>query len=114
MDRFTSNHQHIDENTKQQKLKTLDDVNTSIGYKVKVKSNIDKKLRGNIQSELEKFHFKNVTDDGSSRNNGVVVVAVKHNVSDPDPTGVYIIAVVAGISAAATVGLIAVGIGWYK
>lgn len=31
-----------------------------------------------------------------------------------DTAGVYIIAVVAGISAAATVGLIAFGIGWYK
>lgn len=31
-----------------------------------------------------------------------------------DTAGVYVIAVVAGISAAATVGMIAVGIGWYK
>lgn len=34
--------------------------------------------------------------------------------TENDSAGVYLIAVVAGISAAATVGLIAVGIGWYK
>nr|XP_022905049.1 uncharacterized protein LOC111417099 isoform X1 [Onthophagus taurus]XP_022905051.1 uncharacterized protein LOC111417099 isoform X2 [Onthophagus taurus] len=44
----------------------------------------------------------------------VKIVAVRPNVSDTDTAGVYIIAVVAGISAAATVGLIAFGIGWYK
>ncbi|CAH2002384.1 unnamed protein product [Acanthoscelides obtectus] len=42
------------------------------------------------------------------------VVAVKPEISEVDSAGVYIIAVVAGISAAATVGLIAVGIGWYN
>ncbi|KAL1518373.1 hypothetical protein ABEB36_002005 [Hypothenemus hampei] len=44
---------------------------------------------------------------------------VKVEPFQPDPnvndtTGVYIIAIVAGISAAASVGLIAVGIGWYN
>ncbi|KAK9882388.1 hypothetical protein WA026_020911 [Henosepilachna vigintioctopunctata] len=41
-------------------------------------------------------------------------VVVKPNKDKNDITGVYIIAIVAGISAAATVGLIAIGIGWYK
>lgn len=42
------------------------------------------------------------------------VVAVKPSIAEMDSAGVYVIAIVAGISAAATVGLIAVGIGWYK
>lgn len=41
------------------------------------------------------------------------VVAIRPHKED-DTAGVYIIAIVAGISAAATVGLIAFGIGWYK
>ncbi|XP_044751281.1 uncharacterized protein LOC123311412 isoform X2 [Coccinella septempunctata] len=41
-------------------------------------------------------------------------VVVQHKTLDSDSTGLYIIAIVAGISAAATVGLIAVGIGWYN
>lgn len=41
-------------------------------------------------------------------------MAIKPSIAEVDSTGVYIIAIVAGISAAATVGLIAVGIGWYK
>lgn len=44
---------------------------------------------------------------------GHEAVFVKPVLQD-DTAGVYIIAVVAGISAAATVGLIAFGIGWYK
>lgn len=44
----------------------------------------------------------------------VDVVAIKPQIASGESTGLYIIAVVAGISAAATVGLIAVGIGWYK
>ncbi|XP_045462754.1 protein cab-1 isoform X1 [Harmonia axyridis] len=43
---------------------------------------------------------------------GEVLVQPKN--PDGDGTGLYIIAIVAGISAAATVGLIAVGIGWYN
>ncbi|KAF5281026.1 hypothetical protein FQA39_LY05231 [Lamprigera yunnana] len=45
--------------------------------------------------------------------NSSEVVALKQSAIDYT-TGVYIIAIVAGISAAATVGLIAFGIGWYK
>lgn len=54
-------------------------------------------------------------DDDTTELVGVAdVVAVKPSIGDMDSAGVYVIAVVAGISAAATVGLIAVGIGWYK
>lgn len=53
--------------------------------------------------------------DGQPRDGpSVDVVPLKPSLSNVDSAGVYIIAVVAGISAAATVGLIAVGIGWYK
>ncbi|XP_056635167.1 uncharacterized protein LOC130444148 [Diorhabda sublineata] len=45
---------------------------------------------------------------------GIRVVPLKPTMEDGNTAGVYIIAVVAGISAAATVGLIAVGIGWYN
>ncbi|KAG5895232.1 hypothetical protein JTB14_003449 [Gonioctena quinquepunctata] len=48
------------------------------------------------------------------QNEGIEMVAVKPSVLDGDSAGVYVIAIVAGISAAATVGLIAVGIGWYN
>lgn len=44
----------------------------------------------------------------------VDIVPLKPTYDDSDTAGVYIIAVVAGISAAATVALIAFGIGWYK
>lgn len=44
----------------------------------------------------------------------VQVVAVQPQSPEGDAAGVLIIAFVAGISAAATVGLIAFGIGWYK
>lgn len=44
----------------------------------------------------------------------VDIVSLKPPYDDGDTAGVYIIAVVAGISAAATVALIAFGIGWYK
>jgi hypothetical protein len=54
-------------------------------------------------------------EEGEYRNNDQVeVVAVQPQLANNESTGLYIIAVVAGISAAATVGLIAVGIGWYK
>ncbi|XP_066152160.1 uncharacterized protein [Euwallacea fornicatus] len=46
-------------------------------------------------------------------NKDVEMVPFKPN-SEEDTAGVYIIAIVAGISAAATVGLTAVAIGWYK
>ncbi|XP_066254245.1 uncharacterized protein [Euwallacea similis] len=46
-------------------------------------------------------------------NKDVAMVPFKPN-SEEDTAGVYVIAIVAGISAAATVGLTAVAIGWYK
>lgn len=52
--------------------------------------------------------------ESRDRNDQVKVVAVPPQTASSESTGVYIIAVVAGISAAATVGLVAVGIGWYK
>lgn len=45
---------------------------------------------------------------------GLDGVTVRRQPPDEDTAGVYIIAMVAGVSAAATVGLIAFGIGWYK
>ncbi|XP_074035048.1 uncharacterized protein isoform X2 [Leptinotarsa decemlineata] len=48
------------------------------------------------------------------KHEGVEMIAVQHGVLHRDSAGVYVIAIVAGISAAATVGLIAVGIGWYN
>ncbi|XP_072379364.1 uncharacterized protein [Diabrotica undecimpunctata] len=53
-------------------------------------------------------------DPQESRKDGIEVVPLKPGIADVDSAGVYIIAIVAGISAAATVGLIAVGIGWYN
>lgn len=50
----------------------------------------------------------------TSNKDNIDVVAIKPQIASGESTGLYIIAVVAGISAAATVGLIAVGIGWYK
>ncbi|GJQ78986.1 hypothetical protein Trydic_g148 [Trypoxylus dichotomus] len=59
--------------------------------------------------------YQEIMDDPRERtDNGVKVVAVRPNSAETDTAGVYIIAVVAGISAAATVGLIAFGIGWYN
>lgn len=43
----------------------------------------------------------------------VVAVEIEPH-SNKEVFGIYIIAIVAGVSAAATVGLIAFGIGWYK
>lgn len=51
-------------------------------------------------------------EQASAGNDPVEVVAV--HAQSQDMTGALAIAVVAGISAAATVGLIAFGIGWYK
>lgn len=58
--------------------------------------------------------FNEDRNESGHRKEETDVVAVKPNLAHMDTAGVYIIAIVAGISAAATVGLIAVGIGWYK
>lgn len=77
----------------------------------------------NQRSDLK---FANLDDDASNtllRTNGefhtsnrpLEVVSVRQHEQDPSSSPeIFIIAVVAGISAAATVGLIAIGIGWYK
>lgn len=55
-------------------------------------------------------------DDGGSLRVGpdeVVAVEIKPH-STKETLGIYIIAIVAGVSAAVTVGLIAFSIGWYK
>ncbi|XP_044252701.1 protein cab-1 isoform X2 [Tribolium madens] len=52
--------------------------------------------------------------ESREKNDQVKVVAVQPQGTPREATGVYIIGVVAGISAAATVGLIAVGLGWYN
>lgn len=62
-----------------------------------------------IDDPSRSYHRQDLTNGRSS---GDVLVQPKH--LDGESTGLYIIAIVAGISAAATVGLIAVGIGWYK
>ncbi|KYB28385.1 hypothetical protein TcasGA2_TC034623 [Tribolium castaneum] len=76
----------------------------------------DNKIRLNHRSDEafvdEMDPFGNV--ENREKNDQVKVVAVKPQVTTREATGVYIIGVVAGISAAATVGLIAVGLGWYK
>ncbi|KAJ8922420.1 hypothetical protein NQ315_004366 [Exocentrus adspersus] len=75
----------------------------------KVRSRSDQ----NVQGRVNDLTFKDANGEPSTRN-GVEVVAIKPNIPEVNSAGVYIIAIVAGISAAATVGLIAVGIGWYK
>lgn len=64
------------------------------------------------ESFSPKIDMSGVEQDEDQRNDDVV--AVRSQLQPPESAGVYIIAIVAGISAAATVGLIAVGIGWYK
>ncbi|KAL3284802.1 hypothetical protein HHI36_018942 [Cryptolaemus montrouzieri] len=68
--------------------------------------------RDHMSFDSPTFTRKYFRHDPTSGRLGEVLVQPK--TSNNDATGVYIIAIVAGISAAATVGLIAVGIGWYK
>ncbi|RZC39603.1 uncharacterized protein BDFB_006038, partial [Asbolus verrucosus] len=88
----------------------------------------DQKIQTKIQKlQDNKIHLSHRSDDGFSEETDQVemnpdrstdesmdVVAVRPQLQNAESASVYIIAVVAGISAAATVGLIAVGIGWYK
>ncbi|ERL86035.1 hypothetical protein D910_03449, partial [Dendroctonus ponderosae] len=78
--------------------------------KIPSSSNIDSRDNSHLETEAP-------PDDEPDReffNSKDVEVVPFMPDTEPDSTGVYIIAIVAGISAAATVGLIAVGIGWYK
>lgn len=59
-------------------------------------------------------HQEDLSSGSTHRVGEADVIAIKPSMADIDSAGVYVIAIVAGISAAATVGLIAVGIGWYK
>ncbi|CAG9856640.1 unnamed protein product [Phyllotreta striolata] len=83
------------------------------------------KLYGTVDLETEPLFVNSRSDpqqslgeklyqEQSSRDGGIQVVPVQPGLAEGDTAGVYIIAIVAGISAAATVGLIAVGIGWYN
>lgn len=72
-------------------------------------------MKVKVASREDKFYDEVTTEAPEQKtDNSVKVVAVKSHFDDGETAGVYIIAVVAGISAAATVGLIAFGIGWYK
>ncbi|XP_068897835.1 uncharacterized protein [Tenebrio molitor] len=87
--------------------------------KQKGRSNLDKlkdnKIRLSHRSGEAFSEENDQVEEGEYRNNDQVeVVAVQPQLANNESTGLYIIAVVAGISAAATVGLIAVGIGWYN
>ncbi|XP_048524969.1 protein cab-1 isoform X2 [Dendroctonus ponderosae] len=78
--------------------------------KIPSSSNIDSRDNSHLETEAP-------PDDEPDReffNSKDVEVVPFMPDTEPDSTGVYIIAIVAGISAAATVGLIAVGIGWYN
>ncbi|KAJ8959288.1 hypothetical protein NQ318_021973 [Aromia moschata] len=88
-------------------------VGSSVSGKFKIKSRSDQNLLEYDDDDAEDLKFHNGNGETSGRSS-VDVIAVKPSISDTDSAGVYIIAVVAGISAAATVGLIAVGIGWYN
>lgn len=68
---------------------------------------VDQRNEGNFYTQQDKIEQKQVDDS-------VQMVAVQPTSPEGDAAGVLIIAFVAGISAAATVGLIAFGIGWYK
>lgn len=65
------------------------------------------------RSDSNQPNENSLLNQGSSEKD-VEVVPFKPDSPQVDTAGVYIIAVIAGISAAATVGLIAVGIGWYN
>lgn len=68
---------------------------------------IGQRNEDNFYTQQDKIEQRQVDDS-------VQMVAVQPNSPEGDAAGVLIIAFVAGISAAATVGLIAFGIGWYK
>ncbi|KAF7281054.1 hypothetical protein GWI33_005238 [Rhynchophorus ferrugineus] len=68
--------------------------------------------RSDTNQPIATFPLNQELSQGNS-DKDVEMVPFKPDVQT-DTAGVYIIAVVAGISAAAAVGLIAVGIGWYK
>lgn len=75
-------------------------------------NNINVKLR----NDEERIKPSVVTEAIEPRpeSSNVDIVPLKTSFDNGNTTGVYIIAVVAGISAAATVALIAFAIGWYK
>lgn len=101
-----------DADSREQKTEKLTEVNTSEDP-FRVKSRSDQALREDGRGQLDTLSFRNANGEVASRT-GLDVVAVKPSMSEVNSAGVYIIAIVAGISAAATVGLIAVAIGWYK
>ncbi|CAH1180306.1 unnamed protein product [Phaedon cochleariae] len=77
----------------------------------------DTPLQADRRSELRFDETSDHTSDGPASaltGRGVELVAIQPSETNVDTAEVYVIAVVAGISAAATVGLIAVGIGWYN
>lgn len=74
-----------------------------------------KDINVKVRNDEERIKSSEVTEAAESRTDANVnIVPLKSSFEDGETAGVYIIAVVAGISAAATVALIAFGIGWYK
>lgn len=63
------------------------------------------------ESLYDRLDLGNVGRLGKS--DDVVAVEIQPH-SSKEAFGIYIIAIVAGVSAAVTVGMIAFGIGWYK
>lgn len=77
-----------------------------------VKARQDPAVKSGITTpKSENFRFTRLYGHGPEELSDVVALKTS---SIDYTTGVYIIAIVAGISAAATVGLIAFGIGWYN
>lgn len=92
--------------TQRQDIEEVDIPKIHFTHKPKVNS------RSDSQKPIESILNEDIPRGSSNRD--VEVVPFKPSDLPTDTAGVYIIAVVAGISAAATVGLIAVGIGWYN
>ncbi|CAH1123228.1 unnamed protein product [Ceutorhynchus assimilis] len=100
------------------KAKPQDDSSQLIG----TKTYYLQKPKMNSRSDLQKQQQLGLFRDAQETNphlehkpgKDVEVVPFKPSDAEADTAGVYIIAIIAGISAAATVGLIAVGIGWYN
>lgn len=81
---------------------------------IEIKPRSDPKF---LKDKVQHFRSEDLNSQYMSpkQQNSDEVLAVKPPTTEKlDTAGVYVIAVVAGISAAATVGLIAVGIGWYN
>lgn len=86
---------------------------------VKPKNNVSAKIREDLKSMLNQLHRNG--QDGAIVNSAGSVGYVQRSAGDvikkhmemDAAMGMYVVALIAGVSAAVTVGLIALGIGWY-